>query len=163
MKKILTIILISILALMLQSAEIYGQDAVKADPKHYKVELENDFGRVLRISYGPGEQSVLHEHPNGVAVFLTDYNVQFILPSGEKVPISGNKGQVRWSDGGKHLPSNTAKAAMELIQVELKNNTTSTFDLKAAKAEIDEKNRKFIDLVSKKDAAGLAQLYTNDG
>lgn len=73
---------------MLQSAEIYGQDAVKADPKHYKVELENDFVRVLRISYGPGEQSVLHEHPNGVAVFLTYYNVQFILPSGEKVPIS---------------------------------------------------------------------------
>lgn len=52
---------------------------------------------------------------------------------------------------------------MELIQVELKNSTTSTFDMKAAKAEIDEKNRKFIDLVSKKDAAGLAQLYTNDG
>jgi len=28
---------------------VYAQDAVKVDPKHYKVELENDQVRVLRI------------------------------------------------------------------------------------------------------------------
>ena len=49
-----------------------AQDAAKVDPKHYKVELENDQVRVLRISYGPGEKSVMHSHPANVAVFLTE-------------------------------------------------------------------------------------------
>ena len=49
-----------------------AQDAVTADPKHYKVEFENEQVRVLRISYGPGEKSVMHQHPANVAVFLTD-------------------------------------------------------------------------------------------
>ena len=163
MKKNPTFILFSISALLLSTGEICAQDAVKADPEHYKVEMENEFVRVLRITYGPGEKSVLHEHPKGVAIFLTDYNVQFTLPSGEEVPIAGNKGDVKWSDGDKHQPSNTGTTPLEVIQVELKDGTTSTFDLDAAKAEIDENNRKFIELISKKDAAGLAQLYTNDG
>src|ERR1039458_7259585 len=47
-------------------------DPVKVDAKHYKVELENESVRVLRITYGPGEKSVMHYHPNSVAVFLTD-------------------------------------------------------------------------------------------
>lgn len=162
MKKNPTLLLFSILASLLSQGIVWAQDAVKADPEHYKVEMENDFVRVLRITYGPGEKSVLHEHPKGVAVFLTDYNVQFTLPSGEEVPIAGNKGQVIWSDGDKHQPTNKGTSPMELIQVELKNGA-NTFDLKAAKAEIDENNRKFMELISKKDAAGLAQLYTNDG
>jgi len=33
-------------------------DPVKVDPKHYKVEMENDRVRVLRITYGPQEKSV---------------------------------------------------------------------------------------------------------
>jgi len=47
-------------------------DPVKVDPKHYKVEFENASVRVLRISYAPGEKSVMHYHPNAVAVYLTD-------------------------------------------------------------------------------------------
>ncbi|MFC2094014.1 hypothetical protein ACFLSH_00155 [Bacteroidota bacterium] len=35
----------------------FAQDAAKVDPKHYKVEFENDDVRVLRITYGPGEKS----------------------------------------------------------------------------------------------------------
>ena len=49
------------------------QDPVKVDPKRYKVELEleNDRVRVLRITDGPREKSVMHSHPDGIAVFLT--------------------------------------------------------------------------------------------
>ena len=46
-------------------------DPVKVDAKHYKVEFENESVRVLRISYAPGEKSVMHYHPNAVAVYLT--------------------------------------------------------------------------------------------
>ena len=53
---------------LLSAAPAYAQDAVTVDPKHYKVEMENDQVRVLRIHYGAGEKSVMHSHPASVAV-----------------------------------------------------------------------------------------------
>ncbi|MFZ1292107.1 MAG: hypothetical protein WAR79_18580 [Melioribacteraceae bacterium] len=52
----------------------FAQDAVKADPQHYKVEFENDLVHILRIIYKPGEILVIHEHPDAVAAFFTDVN-----------------------------------------------------------------------------------------
>ncbi|MGA8149381.1 MAG: hypothetical protein WB952_00270, partial [Terriglobales bacterium] len=54
-----------------------ADDPVKVDPKHYKVEFENDRVRVVRIKYKPGEKSVMHSHPESVAVFLTDAHSKF--------------------------------------------------------------------------------------
>src|SRR6476660_9262236 len=45
------------------------QDPVKLDPKHYNVEIENEQVRVLHVNYGAREKSVMHSHPDGVAVF----------------------------------------------------------------------------------------------
>ncbi|MFQ5845458.1 MAG: hypothetical protein ACE5JG_10785, partial [Planctomycetota bacterium] len=58
-------------ALCLAVSTAMAQDPVTVDPKHYKLEFENDQVRVLRISYGPHEKSVMHEHLPGVEVFLT--------------------------------------------------------------------------------------------
>ena len=52
-------------------------DPVKVDPQHYKVEFENERVRVLRIKYGAGEKSVMHSHPESIAVFLTDAHAKF--------------------------------------------------------------------------------------
>ena len=54
------------------SAQSTRTDPVRVDPKHYKVEVENDQVRVLRIKYGPHEKSVMHGHPSTVAVFLIE-------------------------------------------------------------------------------------------
>src|SRR5712664_2278595 len=59
------------------------QDPVKVDPKQYKVDLENYRVRVLRVTYGPREKSVMHSHPHGIAVFLTDQHSRFTLPDGK--------------------------------------------------------------------------------
>ena len=40
-----------------------GPDPTSVDAAHYKVEFENDRVRILRITYGPGEESVMHHHP----------------------------------------------------------------------------------------------------
>ena len=45
-----------------------AQDPTIVDSAHYKVEFENEQVRVVRITYGPGEKSVMHEHPDGVLV-----------------------------------------------------------------------------------------------
>ncbi len=38
---------------------VMGQDPVKVDPKHYKLESENAQVRILRFQYGPHEKSVM--------------------------------------------------------------------------------------------------------
>jgi quercetin dioxygenase-like cupin family protein len=95
-------------------------DPVKVDSKHYKVEFENERIRVVRISYAPGERSVMHSHPESVAVFLTDAKTTFTYPDGRTEDISAKAGQVMHMDAFAHLPENTSKKAFELIQVELK-------------------------------------------
>ncbi len=73
-----------------------AQDAVTVDPKHYKVELENAQVRVLRVTYEPGEKSVMHSHPANVAVFLTDAKAKFTLPDGKSIAErEGGDDQVR--------------------------------------------------------------------
>jgi len=162
MKKISAFVLIFIATFLFSIGKASAQDAVKADPKHYKVELENDDVRVLRIHYEPGEKSVMHEHPKGVGVFLTDYQVKFIVPTGEEIPVSGKAGQVIWNDGDKHLPENTGKKALEVIQIEMKAKPAVAFDKDAAMKAIEERNKLFMDLLGKSDSIGLANLYTKD-
>ena len=72
---------------------VFAQDPVKVDPKHYTVEFENEQVRVLRISYGAGEKSVMHEHPNSVAVFLTDGQVKFTTPDGKSREVPAKAGR----------------------------------------------------------------------
>jgi len=110
-----------ILLAVLCAAPAYAQDPVKADPKHYKVEFENDQVRVLRISYAPGEKSVMHEHPASVAVFLTDASARFTLPDGKTEDMAVKAGSTDWDAGGKHLPQSTSTQPFELILVELKD------------------------------------------
>ena len=108
-------------AVMVASAlPAFAQDAVQVDPKHYKVEFENDQVRVLRVTYEPGEKSVMHQHPASVAVFLADASGKFTLPDGTTQDASFPAGTVRWGDGETHLPENVGDAPFELILVELK-------------------------------------------
>ncbi|GAB4378982.1 MAG: hypothetical protein Kow0042_27930 [Calditrichia bacterium] len=120
MKK-LTIIFILVAFVLLAIQAALGQDPTNVDPKHYKVVFENDQVRVLRITYGPGEKSVMHEHPEAVVIDMTDSQVQFTLPNGKTVSAEGKKGQVTWDKGGKHLPQNIGDKPMEVILVEMKN------------------------------------------
>lgn len=101
-----------------------ADDPVKVDPKHYKVEFENDTVRILRIQYGPGEKSVMHSHPDGVAIYLTDAETTMTLPDGKTVVNRGKAGTVQAAAGGAHLPHNTGKA-LELILVEFKAKPAS--------------------------------------
>jgi quercetin dioxygenase-like cupin family protein len=120
MKQILSILTV-LFAVMFLSGKSFAQDATKVDPKHYKVEFENDKVRVLRITYAPGEKSVMHEHPDAVAVFLTDEKGKFTLPDGKTLETSQKAGSTLWTPAGKHLPENTGDKPFELILVEMKS------------------------------------------
>lgn len=97
-----------------------AQDAVKVDPKHYSVVVDNAQVRVLRIHYGPNETSVRHSHPNSVIVYLTDAHNKFVLGNGKTIERSGKAGDSAWAPAGVHTPTNLADKPMEAILVELK-------------------------------------------
>jgi len=96
-----------------------AEDPVKVDPRHYKVEFENERVRVLRIKYGPGEKSIMHSHPESIAVFLTDAHHKFSYPDGRTEDIKADAGTVQHMDAFTHLPENLSKTPFE-IAIELK-------------------------------------------
>ncbi len=159
MLKSIIMSLLAFLFLMTQSP--FAQDATKVDPKHYKVEFENDQVRVLRISYGPGEKSVMHEHPEGVVVYLSDAQAKFTFPDGKTMDGSGNAGQTFWTPAAKHQPENTGDKPFEVIQVEMKKETEA-MDATAVRKAIEAQNARFVSSYNQKDAAGVAVLYTEN-
>ena len=98
----------------------FAQDAVKVDPKHYKVEVNNSRVRVLRVHYGPHEKSVMHSHPDSVAYFPSDGKVKFTFPNGKSEEREMKAGQVIFTPAGRHLPENLTDSDMDVILVELK-------------------------------------------
>jgi quercetin dioxygenase-like cupin family protein len=101
-------------------AAAWAQDAVKVDPKHYTVISENDQVRIVKVHYGPHEKSVMHSHPNAVAVMLTDLKAEFTLPDGKKQTMTAKAGEAQYTAAQTHLPENTSDQGMDLILVELK-------------------------------------------
>jgi quercetin dioxygenase-like cupin family protein len=95
-------------------------DPVKVDPKHYKVEFENESVRVLRISYAPGEKSVMHNHPDSMAVFLTDGTTRMTTPDGKSQDTPAKVGGTLWMPAGRHLPQNVGAKPLQVILVEMK-------------------------------------------
>jgi oxalate decarboxylase/phosphoglucose isomerase-like protein (cupin superfamily) len=97
-----------------------AQDPVKVDPKHYTVVFENNAVRVLHIYYPVGEKSVMHWHPDSVAVFLEDERAKMTHPDGKSEETSGKKGEAIFTPAGAHLPENTGTGPIDVILVELK-------------------------------------------
>ena len=97
-----------------------AQDPVKVDPQHYKVEFENANVRVLRVKVGAGEKSVMHRHPNAVAIFQTSGRVKFTFPNGKSEERDIVGGTTLWTPAITHLPENIGSTEFEVILVELK-------------------------------------------
>lgn len=83
-------------------------DPTVVDPKHYKVEFENDKVRVLRVHYDPHDQGELHEHIlNRVVLYLNDQ-------PGAKAD------DVRIAGTATHTEQNASSQPADRIAVELK-------------------------------------------
>ena len=98
----------------------FQRDPVKLDSKHYKVEMENDRVRVVRIRYGGREKSVMHQHPPGIGIFLTDASFKFTYPDGKTEEVSAKSGEAKWTPAGAHEPENVGDKPLEVVLVELK-------------------------------------------
>ena len=107
-------------AVIILSGYSFAQDAAKVDPKHYKVEFENDQVRVLRITIGPKEKSAMHSHPEGMVIFLNDAKGKFTFPDGKTEKREFKKGFFSWVPAETHLGENVGDKPFELLQIEMK-------------------------------------------
>ena len=89
-------------------APVAKLDPVTVDGRHYKVELENEFVRVLRVHYEPREKGQTHEHIlNRVVVYLNDQ-------PGAKAD------DARMAGAATHAEENASDRPADRIAVELK-------------------------------------------
>jgi quercetin dioxygenase-like cupin family protein len=124
-------ILVAALFVFVLATVALAQDPVKVDGNHYKVEFENEQVRVLRVKVGPGEKSIMHQHPNAVAVFVTDTNGKFTFPDGTTQDATRKAGDVLWTPAVTHMPENVGSQGFEVILVELKGKAPAPSSKKA--------------------------------
>ncbi len=96
------------------------QDPVAVDPKHYRVELENEKVRVLRVNYAAREKSVMHSHPDSVAIFQNEIHCRFTFPDGKTEEHRFRAGETLFTPAGSHLPENLSDNPIDIVLVELK-------------------------------------------
>jgi quercetin dioxygenase-like cupin family protein len=83
-------------------------DPPAVDPQHYKVDFENEFVRVLRVRFGPGEKGARHEHIlNRVVFYVNDQP-------------NAKADEVRISGAATHVEVNESTDPAYRIAVEIK-------------------------------------------
>ena len=118
MKALRTVSVVSLV--LLGSAAIVAQDAVKVAPTHYKVLLDNASVRVLKIEYAPGEKSAMHQHPDSIVVPLVASKVRFAMPDGKSEELDLANESAMYTPAGTHSPTNVGSGRVEAILVEFK-------------------------------------------
>ncbi len=91
-------------------------------PDHYQIEFENDYVRVIRVTYGPGDASAMHSHAPFVGVTLTGGQSTFIGLDGISESRPENfPGDIIDGDLNPHSVTSISKASQESVFVEIKS------------------------------------------
>src|SRR5579864_5422503 len=104
----------------LATAGSLAQDPTKVEPKHYKRNFENERVDVVSVHYGPHEKSVLHDHPGGVVVSLTEAHLRFTDENGKVREVYSKAGEVRWYPPFKHRVENLGDTAYDAVYIGVK-------------------------------------------
>lgn len=100
-----------------------AQDANVAQPRSYRVALDNDRVRVLEFVSRPGLGvcgSGMHSHPAHLTVALTPAKVRVKLPDGKVIVAENKAGDVFWSEAETHETENLTGRDVRALIVELK-------------------------------------------
>jgi len=114
--------------LELPAARAQTLDPLVADPQHYKLEIENQWVRVIRERMGPNEKMPMHQHPapGSVIVFLTDRHNRLTAPDGTGQELRNHAGDLMWSPASTHRSENLNAAPFEAVQIEPRRPANKT-------------------------------------
>ncbi len=97
-----------------------AQDPTKVEPKHYKLDFENERVQVVSVHYGPHEKSSLHDHPGGVVVCLSEGHLRFTDEAGKTREVYAKPGEVRWYAPFKHRVENLSDTSYDAVYIGVK-------------------------------------------
>src|SRR5579864_3166286 len=128
----------------LATAGSLAQDPTKVEPKHYKRNFENERVDVVSVHYGPHEKSVLHDHPGGVVVSLTEAHLRFTDESGKVREVFSKAGEARWYPPFKHRVENLGDTAYDGVYVGVKGKLAAANDSDDPTKGMDEETKKIV-------------------
>jgi hypothetical protein len=115
---------LALLAAFGVTGESLSQDARTADPRSYRVVLENDRVRVLEYRSRPGLGVCgqgMHTHPARVMISLTGAKYRVTSPEGKVALRDADPGDVFFGEAVTHATENIGGAGARTYIVELKD------------------------------------------
>jgi len=107
--------------LCLVSTTVLPEEATKADPQHYRLAFENAEVQVVYIHYGPHEKSVMHDHPKGVVVYVSDGHLRFTEQDGTVREVYAKHGEARWFPPFQHKVENLDDKSFDGVYIGMKH------------------------------------------
>src|SRR6266849_8536221 len=99
-----------------------AQDPVNVAGDMYKVIVENDSVRVLDVNIAAGAKTVMHSHPDLVAVVLEPSTIKWTRPDGrsEQSGPGFTRGSALYMASDTHISENIGATSAHVILVEFK-------------------------------------------
>ncbi len=99
---------------------VKGKDALAADPKHYRLELENYRMRVLRLTLKGDEAVPVHDDRDALFVCVKECHLRLTVPGGRSQESHLQAGESRWIYGDTRSEKNLSNQPLELLVIETK-------------------------------------------
>lgn len=129
----------------LASSLTLGQDPIKTEPRHYKLDFENERVQVVAVHYGPHEKSEMHDHPGGVVISVTAGHLRFTEENGKTREVFAKPGEARWYPPFKHKVENLGDEPYNAVYVGVKTKAVAVGrDSRPESASLDEQTAKVI-------------------
>jgi len=96
------------------------RDAVRIDPKRYKIVLENDRVRVVRLRFEGHQAGLMVTHPPRVLTTLTEVQVKLLFADGRREERGAPAGVAAWLEEETLQTENARDEPLEVILVEPK-------------------------------------------
>jgi quercetin dioxygenase-like cupin family protein len=109
----------------LATALALAQDPTKVEPRHYKLDFENERVQVVAVTYGPHEKSALHDHPGGVVVSITEAHLRFTDENGKEREVFSKPGEARWYPPFKHRVENLGDTTYRGVYIGVKGKLST--------------------------------------
>jgi hypothetical protein len=99
------------------------RDALTVDPKHYRLDMENDRVRVLRLTLQGDEAVPVHDDRAGLLVCVTECHIRCTRPDGRVQDIHLQAGETRWVSEDTRSLKNLSPMPMEMLYIEMKSDS----------------------------------------
>ncbi len=96
------------------------RDPVKLDPRHFRVDFENERVRAIRLTLKADEAVPMHDDVDAVAVCIQECHLRFTRPDGHTQDVHMESGETRWLYGDTHSARNLNTNPMEMLFIEEK-------------------------------------------